>query len=607
MTHDPLVGKVLADRFEILERIGEGGTGVVYKAKQLSVDRVVAIKILGAHVSTDPSWVKRFHNEARAASRLDHPNTVRLIDFGQTKEGLLFIAMEFLHGRSLRQELDRVGKLPANRVLRIISQACQSLQEAHSQGIIHRDIKPDNIYLVEMKGAGDFVKVLDFSVAKLDTPDAQVTRAGVVFGTPAYMSPEQGRGVTLDARSDVYALGIVMYEMLSGKPPFDAKIPTEVVMMHLREQPAPLSGVPPQLGALVMKALAKDPAKRQQTADQLDQECQAVMNELFPRQTPGAGVAPVMAAPPSAGAQQRTMIAQPAPNLRGAPVLATGPTMEQKTVMAGMQAPVLPSSSPPPAGPVGAGQEQKTMMAGMQAPNIPGGIHGLPNIPGMGPVGGPMGSAPPPGGQPGIPSGVPAGLPNIPGMGPIGGPMGSSGPPPSQSSIPSGVPAGLPNIPGMGPIGGPMGGMGGMPPSGQHHGGPLGAGSEQKTVMAGMQAPVLPSGSPFPPVSHGQEQKTILAPMAAPVIPSGSSAQKTVAVSAPSNVEVNPMGTQILPDSQGVVAFARDQANQARQAAAAVPDEPSGGGAAFWVAWVLIGIGAGLGLHFFGITQKLGF
>ena len=125
-------------------------------------------------------------------------------------------------------------------MLRIISQMCASLSEAHNQGIIHRDIKPDNVYLVDMKGAGDYVKVLDFSVAKLDAPDAQVTRAGVVFGTPQYMSPEQGRGVPLDARSDIYAVGIVAYEMLTGKPPFDAKVPTEVVMMHLRDKPAPL-------------------------------------------------------------------------------------------------------------------------------------------------------------------------------------------------------------------------------------------------------------------------------------------------------------------------------------------------------------------------------
>src|SRR5688572_30804068 len=132
MAADPLVGKVLADRFAILERIGEGGMGVVYKAKQLSVDRIIAIKVLGAHVSTDPSWVKRFHNEARAASRLDHPNTVRLIDFGQTKEGLLFIAMELLHGKSLRDIIDREGMIPPVRALKIISQACQSLAEAHN-------------------------------------------------------------------------------------------------------------------------------------------------------------------------------------------------------------------------------------------------------------------------------------------------------------------------------------------------------------------------------------------------------------------------------------------------------------------------------------------
>ncbi|HEY2744858.1 MAG TPA: serine/threonine-protein kinase, partial [Polyangia bacterium] len=320
---DPLVGKTLADRFEILERIGEGGTGVVYRAKQLSVDRTIAIKVLGAHVSTDPSWVKRFHNEARAASRLDHPNTVRLIDFGQTKEGLLFIAMEFLSGRSLRTEIERVGRLPPNRVLRIMSQMCASLSEAHNQGIIHRDIKPDNVYLVDMKGAGDYVKVLDFSVAKLDAPDAQVTRAGVVFGTPQYMSPEQGRGVPLDARSDIYAVGVVAYEMLTGKPPFDAKIPTEVVMMHLRDKPAPLTGLPPQLTAIVMKALAKDAGQRQQSAEALDNECQQCLAELFPRQTPGPGSVPivapqpprVVAAPPSGVAAQKTMMAQEAPRV----------------------------------------------------------------------------------------------------------------------------------------------------------------------------------------------------------------------------------------------------------------------------------------------------
>jgi serine/threonine-protein kinase len=421
MMTDPLVGKTLADRFEILERIGEGGTGVVYKAKQLSVDRVIAIKVLGAHVSTDPSWVKRFHNEARAASRLDHPNTVRLIDFGQTKEGLLFIAMEYLHGKSLRQEIDRVGRLPPNRVLRIISQICASLSEAHNQGIIHRDIKPDNIYLADMKGAGDYVKVLDFSVAKLDAPDAQVTRAGVVFGTPQYMSPEQGRGIPLDARSDIYAVGIVAYEMLTGKPPFDAKVPTEVVMMHLRDKPAPLVGLPPQLVTIVARALEKDPARRQQSAEALDSECQSCLAELFPRQTPGAGMAaPLpMAAPPAVGAvaarpaeeapravapeaprvvaapppaksvpEQKTMMAQEAPR-------AVVPA-EQKTRMAqeAPRTPPPPSRTPPPpsapaaytpslaphAPPSVNASEQKTVMA-MEAPRIAGGLAPPPAAP----------------------------------------------------------------------------------------------------------------------------------------------------------------------------------------------------------------------------------
>jgi serine/threonine-protein kinase len=512
---DPLVGKTLADRFEILERIGEGGTGVVYRAKQLSVDRVIAIKVLGAHVSTDPSWVKRFHNEARAASRLDHPNTVRLIDFGQTKEGLLFIAMEFLSGRSLRAEIEKLGRLPPNRVLRILSQMCASLSEAHNQGIIHRDIKPDNVYLVDMKGAGDYVKVLDFSVAKLDAPDAQVTRAGVVFGTPQYMSPEQGRGVPLDARSDIYAVGVVAYEMLTGKPPFDAKIPTEVVMMHLRDKPAPLTGLPPQLTTLVMKALEKDAARRQQSAEELDNECQQCLAELFPRQTPGPGSVPIVAAPPPAQApvqqapkavhlaEQKTMMAQEAPKLGAPPAVA-----EQKTMMA-MEAPHVAA---PPSGAV----EQKTMMA-QEAPRV--------------------GAAPP------------------------------IGPPPAYKP------------------------PGGAPPAAAPP-----AGSEQKTMMA-MEAPRIAGGlapppAAPPPPSAAAQQRTMMAQEAPPL-----SAQKTMmAQQAP---VVADGSTKILPDSAGVVAYATERARQARTTGSTPALQAPPAGALFWFAWIVLGIGIGLGIHFY--------
>ncbi|MCS6912355.1 MAG: serine/threonine-protein kinase [Myxococcales bacterium] len=337
---DPLVGKVLADRFEILSRIGEGGTGVVYKARQIAVDRMVAIKVLGAHVSQDPSWVKRFHNEARAAARLDHPNTVRLIDFGETKEGLLFIAMEFLQGRSLAEEIARIGRLPPQRMLRILQQMCRSLHEAHTHGIIHRDIKPDNVFLVDVKGSGDFVKVLDFSVAKIDAPDAQATRAGLVFGTPAYMSPEQARGVKLTPQSDIYSCGIVAYEMLTGKPPFEAKLPMEVVMMHLRQKPAPLTGFPEQVAALVMKALEKQPQHRQQSAEEMAEECQRCLDLYYPRQTPATGMQALVS---ERGTQEQAASTGPAappsplPPPGGVPVGA--PAAEQRTVVA-QQAPV---------------------------------------------------------------------------------------------------------------------------------------------------------------------------------------------------------------------------------------------------------------------------
>ncbi len=343
---DPLLGKTLADRFEIIERIGEGGMGVVYRARQISVDRMVAIKVLNAEVANDPTWVQRFINEARACSKLQHPNTIRLIDFGQSsKDGLLFIAMEFLDGMNLRQALERSGKMPPQRVLKIMAQACQSLAEAHAHQIIHRDLKPDNLFIINMAGSPDFVKVLDFSVAKLrQQGQAAQTQAGVVFGTPQYMSPEQGRGLPLDARSDIYSLGIVAYELLSGQAPFSSQNPMEVLAMHVRTPVPPIPGVPDRVMHVVMRSLAKDPAQRYQTVEQLLVDCQAALSDvsspmasssappiapaaeqktLFVPSGPGPGAPaaqptqPSPASPASPGnAEARTMLAMPSANLQ---------------------------------------------------------------------------------------------------------------------------------------------------------------------------------------------------------------------------------------------------------------------------------------------------
>ena len=327
---DPLVGRVLDGRYEIQARIGEGGMGVVYRARQMSIDRTVAIKMLSPQMAADPNWVQRFYNEAKACSRLQHPNTIRMFDFGQTSDGRLFMTMELLEGISLRQAIVQ-GPMAYSRVLKILIQCCASLAEAHSIGIIHRDIKPDNVFLLTMGGAPDFVKLLDFSVAKLlqEGGDRMSTQAGVVFGTPQYMSPEQGRGLPLDARADLYGLGILAYEMLTGNLPFHDDHPMQVIQMQLHAQVPPMSpSTPPIVQAIVRRALEKDALRRFQSAGEMMSHCQAALTELNASQ--GQGMRPPMpgvpnhgypqapppqaaypqAPPPQAPPNQRTMIAQ---------------------------------------------------------------------------------------------------------------------------------------------------------------------------------------------------------------------------------------------------------------------------------------------------------
>lgn len=269
---------VLAGRYELSEQIGRGGFGEVYRARQLNMDRDVAIKILPPRFMMIPDVVERFKREAKLASRLRHPNTITLHDWGQ-EENLLFIVMELLKGEDLADLLKREGRLPQDRVMIIARQVLKSLSEAHDEGIVHRDLKPENIFLSVMGDDHDVVKVLDFGIAKLAIPEASkednhrsLTMSGSTVGTPTYMSPEQAAGEEVDQTTDLYALGIIMYEMLNGRPPFHYKDPVRVMRAQLFDVVPPfrddaLNGT--LIDRIIRKTLAKERSDRFKSANQL--------------------------------------------------------------------------------------------------------------------------------------------------------------------------------------------------------------------------------------------------------------------------------------------------------------------------------------------------
>ncbi len=252
--------------------------GIVYVGEQQmgSTVRKVAIKTLHQHLSKDPSVLARFHRECGTVAQLEHPNTIKFYDFGSTADGTLYIAMEFVHGKPLADAIQH-GPMSPERVIKIMRQVCGALDEAHMQGIIHRDLKPDNIILADRAGESDFVKVLDFGIAaRTESADAakeqKLTQQGMVLGTPPYMSPEQFTGKALDSRSDIYSLGVMAYEMLAGRLPFDADTPWQWATQHMTVQPipfevsAPAKNIPEGMRKAILRALSKHKEDRQPTA-----------------------------------------------------------------------------------------------------------------------------------------------------------------------------------------------------------------------------------------------------------------------------------------------------------------------------------------------------
>ncbi len=270
---DPLVGRLIAGRYEVVAKLNQGGVGIVYLAMQRPLDRPVALKLLLKKHADDETAIKRFEIEAAAVARLADAHIVTLYDFGSTESGDLYIAMEFLQGQSLRDLLDVTGFVPWERALHIVRGVCCALVAAHSHNIVHRDLKPANIMLVETNGDVDFAKVLDFGLARsILSQQPGITRADVIPGTPVYMSPERANGISNDPRSDLYALGAVWFELLTGEPPFSGENSIKVIMRHIHEAPRRPSAVRPEqpipdvIDALILALLEKSVEKRPPSA-----------------------------------------------------------------------------------------------------------------------------------------------------------------------------------------------------------------------------------------------------------------------------------------------------------------------------------------------------
>jgi len=292
---DPLIGRVLDGRYQVEKVLGEGGMGVVYRAKHTTLGKALAVKVLRAEVSKDSEIVQRFRQEARSATEIGNEHIIDISDFGALPDGSTYFVMEFLDGIAITKALELERPISAARTVKIAKQICTALGAAHNANIVHRDLKPDNIYLVKRSSETDFVKVLDFGIAKVGGATSKLTRAGAVFGTPHYMSPEQCAGTDVDQRTDIYALGIILYEMVTGRVPFDADNLMGILTKHLYEKPIaprevqPTSDIPPALESVIMKAIEKNREQRYQTMQEMRADLERIEQGLVPTAVTDAG------------------------------------------------------------------------------------------------------------------------------------------------------------------------------------------------------------------------------------------------------------------------------------------------------------------------------
>jgi tRNA A-37 threonylcarbamoyl transferase component Bud32 len=324
---DPLIGLVLSDRYRIVRKLGEGGMGTVYQAEHALIEKRIALKVLFPELTRRTDLVARFLQEAKSASRIGHENVIDISDFGQSPEGLVYIAMELLDGHDLSQIIKAEGPQPWSRARPILMQIAKALRAAHEHGIIHRDMKPENVFLIQRDGRPDFVKVLDFGIAKVvnvDDGGPRLTQAGMIFGTPEYMSPEQAQGQPPDHRVDIYALGCLMYHLLTGEVPFTADNFMGILTKHMLEtvvpprQRKPELGIPADVEAVCLRALEKERDKRWQDMDAFYRALGAAGGEPFEATgvSPSAGVSaalryPVLAKPNPVARDLRTEMSPP--------------------------------------------------------------------------------------------------------------------------------------------------------------------------------------------------------------------------------------------------------------------------------------------------------